>query len=569
VPPDPSRSDGPEAETVSTKTPVSHPRLSNDQIEALRPYGEEQPTEAGDVLFQRGDASYDFFVILKGSVEIWDESEGDGHLVMVDGPGEFLGEVGMLSGQTVFLTGRVREPGRVLRLRPDRLREVVAEEPELSDLVLRAFMARREQLREDATSTLLIVGSRYAPDTLRLRSFASRTRLPFRWVDVEADPDAETLLQSFGIGPEETPVAIWQGERVLRNPTNAALADAVGLDANEQAEPDEVLDLVVVGAGPAGLAAAVYGASEGLRTLVLEGEAVGGQAGSSSKIENYPGFPAGLSGADLATRTVVQAQKFGARLSAPRRATGLCREGDHYVVEVDRGDATAEVHARAVVIATGARYRRLPLDRLEEFEGAGVYYAATEVEAASCAGSPTVVVGGGNSAGQAAMFLSERTPRVHLVYRGADLAQSMSRYLVARVERAENVEIHTGTEVRSLDGEAGLEAVEVEDTEASRRWRIDTEGLFVFIGAEPYTAWLQNTGDGEPGVALDANGFVLTGRAAEDEGDPGYSPSLLETSWPGVFAAGDVRAGSTKRVATAVGEGAIAVKLVHEHLGTT
>ena len=446
-------------------------------------------------------------------------------------------------------------------------------------------MARRGLLQEGASATLQIVGSRYSPDTLRLRSFASRARLPHRWIDVDTDKSAEALLCSFGVRPEETPVVIWQGEQVLRNPSTAALADAIGMDAGREPAADELFDLVIVGGGPAGLAAAVYGASEGLRTIVLEAEAVGGQAGSSSKIENYPGFPAGLSGADLATRTVVQATKFGARLSAPRRAIALKREGGHYVVETDVGASSAVddnggwvskgatgICARSVLIATGARYRKLPLERLGAFEGTGVYYSATEVEAIGCSDANVVVVGGGNSAGQAAMFLSGRAGKVLLVCRGTDLEKSMSRYLVARVRHNEKIEVHLGAQIRDLRGDEGLEGVEIEDNETGNRWTVDTPAVFVFIGADPYTGWLTNSDENDvSGIMLDPKGFIRTGReVARADGewtDIDRMPYLFETSWPGVFAAGDVREGSTKRVASAVGEGAIAVKLVHQYLG--
>ncbi len=570
----------------AAKTSVSHPRLTDEQIEALSRYGQTQETRKGDVLFDVGDAAYDFVIVLSGEVEIIEQAGEEEHVLAVDREREFIGEIGMISGQAAFLLARVSEAGRVLRLSSQSLKDVVAEEPALSDLILRAFMARRGLLQVGASATLQIVGSQYSPDTLRLRSFASRARLPHRWVDVDSDKGAEALLCSFGVRVEETPVVIWQGEEVLRNPSNAALADLVGMDAGREPAAGELFDLVIVGGGPAGLAAAVYGASEGLRTIVLEAEAVGGQAGSSSKIENYPGFPAGLSGADLATRTVVQATKFGARISAPRRATGLKRENGHFVVDTDVGTdrgvsfnvesdegrinhRATGICARSVLITTGARYRKLPLERLSAFEGAGVYYAATEVEAIGCSDAAVVVVGGGNSAGQAAMFLSERAGKVHLICRGTSLERSMSRYLVARVRHNSKIEVHLSAQVCALRGDESLDEVEVEETESGNRRKIESPAVFVFIGADPYTAWLRKKDGG--GIVLDEKGFVVTGREvtrteAGPWADLNRQPYLLETSWPGVFAAGDVRADSTKRVASAVGEGAIAVKLVHQHL---
>jgi thioredoxin reductase (NADPH) len=444
-----------------------------------------------------------------------------------------------------------------LQVPVERLLRIVSQDAALGDLVLRAYLLRRELLT-GLGAGLKIVGSRFVPDTRRLRDFAARNRLPHRWIDPEQDPAAEKLLQRLGVAPEETPVVIW-GDRVLRNPGNAELAEAVGL--REVAAPVATCDLVVAGAGPAGLAAAVYGASEGLATVVLDSVATGGQAGTSSKIENYLGFPSGISGGELAERAAIQARKFGARIAVGAEASGLERRDGGYAVALADGTT---IEARTVAIATGARYRKLPVERLEHFEGAGVYYAATFMEAQLCAGDAVAIVGGGNSAGQAAVFLVEHARHVYLLLRHGKLGRDMSRYLADRIERTPGVEVLLETEVRELAGDDALEAIVIEHSPSGERRRLDVRELFVFIGASPCTGWL---GDA---VALDERGYVLTGPdAARADGREGDPPLLLETSLPGVLAVGDVRSGSTKRVASAVGEGSMAVRLIHEYLGTT
>ena len=537
------------------------PRLSDQQLALLAEHGERRRTRTDEVLFREGDRSYDFFVVLEGKVAIVESYEGDPRLIAVHGPGRFLGELSLLTGETAFFTAVVRERGEVLRLTVEQLKDIVLRDQALGDLILRAYIIRREILI-GLGAGLRIVGSRYSPDTRRLREFAARNRLPHRWLDLEEDSAVEALLRGLGVSPDETPVVIWHGSRVLRNPSNAELARVVGLrsPAVEQA----VADLVVVGAGPAGLAAAVYGASEGLRTVTLDAVATGGQAGTSSRIENYLGFPAGISGAELAERATIQAKKFGAAITVPAEAEGLTQEDGGYVIRVA---GEAETRARAVVIATGARYRRLPVERREEFEGTSIYYAATPIEANQCRGDPVAVVGGGNSAGQGALFLAEHTPVVHLIVRENDLGESMSRYLVDRIERTPNIEVLLHTEVRELIGHDGrLEALEIEDNRTGARGRIEGRSLFVFIGAEPHTGWLRDE------LVLDERGFVVTGPAAVPGGGNGgprdapHRPQLLESSRPGVFAVGDVRSGSVKRVASAVGEGSMSVRLVHEYL---
>jgi thioredoxin reductase (NADPH) len=444
----------------------------------------------------------------------------------------------------------------------ERLRELVARDPGLGDLILRAYLVRRSILIGLGVG-LRIVGSRYSPDARRLRDFAARNRLPYRWLDLEADPGAETLLQHFGVAPEDTPIVI-AADRLLRNPSNAELAAAIGLPA--PGAPHTSCDLLVVGSGPAGLSAAVYGASEGMQTVVLDSTATGGQAATSSRIENYLGFPSGISGAELADRAVIQARKFGARFAVPAEARSIRSDDGQYTVGLDDGTS---VTAASVVIATGARYRRLDVPRMEYFEQMSVYYAASQAEALLCRGDPVAIVGGGNSAGQAAVFLSRHAERVTLIVREHDLGECMSRYLIDQVSRLANVRVLLGTEVRELLGDQALEAVAVEDNRTAERRTLEARALFVFIGVTPCTGWLSGL------VELDDHGFVRTGPDAARPVDAvagaetGWQRSVLETSRPGIFAVGDVRCGSTKRVAAAVGEGAMAIRLAFERARAT
>ncbi len=540
------------------------PKLREDQIEVLSRYGETKTTEVGEVLFRAGDASNDFIVVLEGEVEVIDDFAGEAWTMGILRAGRFVGDLTMLTGQAVGASAVMREGGKVLAIPREQLKEVVTEEPNLSDIILKAFLARRSWGMR-AGIGLRIVGSRHSKDATRLREFAARNRLLHVWIELEEDPRAEALLEKFGVKPSDTPVTIWQSEDVLKNPTNAELARVIGLKVD--APWERTYDLVVVGAGPAGLGASVYGASEGLSTLALDSMALGGQAGTSSRIENYPGFPAGLSGFELASRILVQADKFGARTAVPQEAVSLKREDGHYRIELSEG---GEVAARSVIAATGARYRRLGVPRLGRFEGVSIHYAATEVEAQRCEGEEVAVVGGGNSAGQAALFLAQRTRKVHLLIRGDDLDKSMSSYLVNRIMNAGNVELLANTKVRELVGEERLEGLVVEDNRSDTRRTLGARSLFVFIGAEANTGWLQGA------VELDERGFILTGRALEGSAHEGTvwqglprEPYLLETSLPGVFAAGDVRSGSIKRVASAVGEGSMAVRFIHQYLADT
>lgn len=536
------------------------PELSEAQIAMLLGRGDRRSTKIGDVLYREGDRPYDFVVVLEGRVAAVEGYQNpDERVVAVYGRRRFLGEISLLTGQAAFVTAVVVEPGEVLVVPVERLCELVLEDVALSDLILRAYLERRSILIEGGVG-LRILGSCFSSDTRRLREFAARNRLPHRFIDLDQDAGAESLLRELGVPPEETPVVIWANDGVLRNPTNAELARVIGLSMSEP--KGETYDLVIVGGGPAGLAAAVYGASEGLTTMLLDSVAAGGQAGLSARIENYLGFPAGLSGAELAERAVIQAEKFHAALSIPAQAVALESEDGYHSVRLGDGSS---VTARAVVIATGVRYRRLPVPDVERFEGTSVYYAATLAEAHLCVGEPVIVVGGGNSAGQAAVFLAARASRVRMVVRDAELSQTMSRYLIDRLERTPGIEIVFNSEVRALDGDRRLQRVEVGNRVTGECQWFDTRAVFVFIGAAPHTRWLAEA------VGLDDNGFVLSGPeavAASTRRDGGSNQRVLsfETTRAGVFAVGDVRSGSIKRVASAVGEGSMAVRLVHEYL---
>jgi thioredoxin reductase (NADPH) len=534
------------------------PRLGEDQRARLRAAGRTRAVQSGEILFREGDAGYDFFVVESGAIAI---VEGYGHenrVIAVHGRHRFLGEVNLLTGSPAYLTAVVRDAGEVIQVPAGRLRALLAEDEELSNLIFRAFMSRRTILI-DIGAGVKVVGSRYSQDTRRVRTFLARNRMPYHWMDVEDDAEAEALLRALGVGACETPVVVG-GEQVLRNPSNAEIASMLGFGSRGAAPP--MCDLVIVGAGPAGLAAAVYGASEGLDTQVIDKVAFGGQASTSARIENYLGFPTGISGGELAERATLQARRFGARMVVPAMAVGLHTENGHYTIELADG---SEVNGRTVIVATGAQYRKLALPDLERFEGVGVYYAATQAEAQLCAGDPVMIVGGGNSAGQAAMFLSHDAASCRLLIRGDDLAKSMSRYLIDELERRPQVELMTYSEVVELKGSDSLEAVVVLDNRTGERRELEARALFVFIGADPHTDWLRGH------VAMDEHCFLLTGRDVQGEALLAYSsePFFLETSRPGIFAVGDVHSGSIKRVASAVGEGSMAVRLVHQRLAAS
>ncbi|MDT4947287.1 MAG: thioredoxin reductase [Pseudonocardiales bacterium] len=533
------------------------PRLDESQRARFRSLGRVRAVEPGEVLFAAGDESSDFFVIESGAVAIVQGLGEENRVIAVHGRHRFTGELSLIIGQQLYLSGVVRDRGEVIQVPLERLREIVDEDKTLSDLILGAFIARRSILI-DAKTGIKLIGSRFSPDSRRLRELLARNRMPHQWIDLEEDEHADALLGSLGVEPDETPVAITAGGEVLRNPTNAELGRAIGLGSS--GSPPPLCDVVVVGAGPAGIAAALYAASEGLDVQGVDAVASGGQAGTSARIENYLGFPAGVSGSELTQRGTVQAAKFGARLNVPAAAVALKSEPGRHEIQLSNGETAT---GRSVVIATGAQYRRLDVPRLEEFEGDGVYYAATQAEAQMCADDPIVIVGGGNSAGQAAMFLSQGASHCRLLIRGGDLGKSMSRYLVDQVERNDSVQVVTHAQVVELEGGRDLEGVAIVDARSGERSQLAARALFVFIGASPHTEWLQGQ------LATDRTGFMLTGRDVQGEGLAefnGEQPMFLETSRPGIFAVGDVRSGSIKRVASAVGEGSMAVRLVYERL---
>jgi thioredoxin reductase (NADPH) len=535
---------------------VAWPVLSAAELADVASFGSERSTVAGELLFAAGEASYDLFVVLEGEAEVLRPGGAEDALIAGFGPGGFIGELTLLTGQHRFLDARVSKAGRVLVIEQPQFRRLMSLRPALAETIFAALVARREILRAgQGAQTIQIIGSRYSPEAMALRAFAEHSRLAHTWIDVEDADDVDALLAGLGLQAQDTPVAITP-DGVLRHATTAQFAEMLGL--TYQPVPGFIFDLVVVGSGPAGLAAAVYGASEGLSTVCLDAVTVGGQAGSSSRIENYAGFPNGISGGDLTSRAAVQALRLGARLNAPCEVVGLHAHGGFHVVVLKDG---SEIPTRSVIVASGARYQRLGAENLERFEGAGVYYAATDLEARVCGGSRVMVIGGGNSAGQAAIYLSQSECGVTLAIRRKDLTQTMSQYLIERIDADPNIELVTGVEVKGLAGGERLEQVALEQVSGGTRETVGCAGLFCFIGARPATGWLGDS------VRLDADGFILTDRqlsGALDVDLPGALP--FETSTPGVFAAGDVRYGSMKRVAAAVGEGSSAVRSVHERL---
>jgi thioredoxin reductase (NADPH) len=511
---------------------------------------------------EQGQTSPDFFVVLSGSLEVVQPADGAELPITVHHAGEFTGEVNMLSGRRSLVRVRMSESGELLVITPETLRKMVQSDAELSELLMRAFILRRVALIRHELGDTILIGSTHSAATLRVREFLTRNGQPFAYLNVEKDPGVQTLLDRFGLSPSDVPVLICRYERVLKNPSNEEVADCLGLNAIvDPSRCAAVRDLVVVGAGPAGLAAAVYGASEGLDVLVLESNAPGGQAGSSSKIENYLGFPTGITGQALAGRAFTQAQKFGAEIVIAHSAVKLQCDGALHKVDLSGGKA---VTARSLVIASGVQYRKLPLPNLESFEGVGVYYGATPMEAQLCEGEEVIIVGGGNSAGQAAVFLASKARHVHILVRGRGLAETMSRYLIQRIEESPNVTVRPFHEIASLSGSDRLESVEVVDTRRGRSETFAVGHVFLMTGASPNTEWLKGC------VALDDKGFVKTGPDLSQDDLARWprprAPYLLETSVPAVFAVGDVRAGSVKRVASAVGDGSMCVQLVHRVL---
>lgn len=536
------------------------PTLTAAQVARVAAHGHVRKVQRGEVLVEAGDHDVPFFVVTAGQIEIVRRSGTAEAVIRALGPGEFTGEVNMLSGRRTFVRLRASVAGEVIELSREHLLGLVQTDPELSEIFMRAFILRRVELIRREIGDVVLVGSMHSPGTLRIKEFLTRNGHPYTYLDLDRDHDAEALLDRFAVAVADVPVLIGCGGAVLRNPTNQQIADSLGF--NEAIDQTLVRDVVIVGAGPSGLAAAVYGASEGLDVLVLESNAPGGQAGSSSWIENYLGFPTGISGEELAGRAYTQAQKFGAQVLIAKGAQLTC-DRKPYTIAIDGGPA---VPARAVIIATGAEYRRLPLENLSQFEGSGVYYGATFIEAQLCGGEEVIVVGGGNSAGQAAVFLAQTAKRVHMLVRSGGLVQSMSRYLIRRIEENPNIVLRTHTEILGLEGSDHVERVRWRNTATGSIETSNISHIFVMTGAIPNTDWLDGC------VARDAKGFIKTGPdlsphdLAAAQWPLARAPHLLETSLPGVFAVGDVRGGNFKRVASAVGEGSIAVAFVHRVL---
>jgi thioredoxin reductase (NADPH) len=541
----------------------TRPVLTQVEIDRARPYGRVRRAEVGEVLYRPGEVGVPCFILLSATLEIVQPSIHGERLVFLLCPGMFTGEAGMIAGQRTVVQARVIQAGEILELRPAELRALVARDAGLSEILLRAFVLRRLMLINRELGNVAVIGSRHSADTLRLQEFLGRNGHPYTYVDLDSDDTSRNLLDRFAIAVSEIPIVIGNGTMVLRNPSTSQLADCLGL--NDNINKGLLHDVVIVGAGPAGLAAAVYGASEGLDTLLIESHAPGGQAGTSSKIENYLGFETGVSGQELATSATRQAQKFGAKMALARAIVQLRCQRRPYELVMDDGTV---FFARTVVIATGARYNKPTSVDLDRFAGRGIHYGATYLEAQLCEGQDVIVVGGGNSAGQAAVFLSQTARKVFMLVRGADLAESMSRYLIQRISGNPCIELLYNSELTGVEGENQLEDVSWINKQTGQVRSVPAHHLFIMAGASPNTSWLQGR------VALDEKGFILTGRdlplAIDPDRNPPWPllrpPLMLESSLPGVFAVGDVRAGSVKRVASAVGEGATSVTMVHQAL---
>ncbi len=537
------------------------PTLTPAQIDRIAVQGRVRPIRPGEVLVEAGEQLVPFFVVTTGQVEIVRPSATGETLIAVHGPGQFTGEVNMLSNRPALVQARASEPGEVIELDREHFLALVQTDSQLSEIIMRAFILRRVELIAHGFGDVVMVGSNHCSGTLRVKEFLTRNGHPYSYIDLDRDADVQVLLDRFHVTAADVPVVICRGETVLRNPTNQQIADCLGF--NEAIDQTEIRDVVIVGAGPAGLAAAVYAASEGLDVLVLETNSPGGQAGSSSKIENYLGFPTGISGQALAGRAYTQAQKFGAKMLIAKGAKQLACDRKPYAIEIDDN---LRVPARTIIIATGAAYRKPSLENLSRFEGAGVYYGATFMEAQLCRGEEVIVVGGGNSAGQAAVFLTQTAKRVYMLVRSSGLAESMSRYLIRRIEQHPAIVLRTNTEIVALEGSDHLERVSWRDAQTGDIETHDIRHIFLMTGAVPSTQWLDGC------VALDAKGFIKTGPDLSQEDlaaahwPLARAPHLLETSRPGVFAVGDVRGGNIKRVASAVGEGSIAISFVHRAL---
>jgi thioredoxin reductase (NADPH) len=551
------RVETPKVSTLEQIFPTLKPLL----LERIAAHGRLRRVLNGEVLIEPGTKHALFFIVKAGEIEIVQSSGASERILAVCGPGQFTGEISVLFGRPILAQIRVSEAGEVIELDREQLLSLVQTDPELSDIFMRAFILRRVELVAQNFGDVVLLGSSHLADTLRIKEFLTRNGHPYAYIDLDSDTGVQELLDRFQIAIKDVPVVICGGKVVLRNPANAQIAECLGF--NEGVDQTRVRDVVIIGGGPAGLAAAVYGASEGLDVLVLEKNAPGGQAGSSSKIENYLGFPTGISGQELAARAYTQAQKFGAQMMIAKAAKNLACDRKPFGIEVDQGH---RVLARSVIIATGAQYRKLPLQNLERFEGSGIYYAATFVESQWSGGEEVMVIGGGNSAGQAAVFLANSARRVYLIFRAEDLTRSMSRYLIRRIEEMPAIVMRPHTEITGLEGDDHVESVRCRDIKTQQEEIHAIRHVFLMTGVIPNSHWLNGC------VALDSNGFIKTGPdlthddLAAAHWPLARSPHLLETSLPGVFAVGDVRGGNIKRVASAVGEGSIAIALVHQVL---
>jgi thioredoxin reductase (NADPH) len=536
------------------------PILTAPQIERIRAFATPRQAAAGEILYEPGDATPPVFIVISGGIKILAVGGVEERTVTNYGPGQFSGELLMIAGRKSIYRCQVTETGTLLELSAKDLRTIIGKDAELGDVFMKAFLARRLSLTDKGEGNVVVLGSRYSANTLAAREFLTRDGHPFTYLDLDVDQTAQELLDRFGVSANEIPVVICNNTQVLRNPSPKEIAECLGFNSN--IDESQVRDLVVVGAGPAGLAAAVYAASEGLDVLVVEKAAPGGQAGSSSKIENYLGFPAGLSGNELAARAIAQSEKFGAQIMVAQTVEHLCCEKRPYIITLDNGQ---RIHARTVVLATGAQYNKPSLPNLDSFSGRGVYYNATFMEAQLCSGEQVIVIGGGNSAGQAAVFLAQHSAGVRMLVRSESLAVTMSRYLVQRIEENPLIQVHYSSELTSLQGDGHLEEVSWIEKNTQAISRSPIRHVFVMAGASPKTAWLCGC------VSLDSKGFVLTGHDLESVAPPipwplSRPPQMLETSVPGIFVAGDARSGNVKRVASAVGEGSIVVSLVHQAL---
>ncbi|HXU64872.1 MAG TPA: FAD-dependent oxidoreductase [Polyangia bacterium] len=537
------------------------PTLTDRQIDRIAAVGQRTTVPAGELLFDVGQQNTRFFVVVSGEIEIRQPAAEVDRVIVRHGPGAFTGEINMLSARRSLVRAQTSAPSELIVADREVLRRLVQTDPELSEILMRAFILRRVALLQGASDAMVLIGSRHSADTLRIKEFLSRNGQPFQYEDVETDPSVEALLDRFHVGVNEIPIVVCAAGHVLKNPSIEALASAVGLDAT--LDPAAVRDVVIVGAGPAGLAAAVYAASEGLDVLVLEATAPGGQAGTSSRIENYLGFPTGISGQALAGRALAQAQKFGAEVAIARTAVRLDCDTRPYRIYLSDG---TEIRTRAIVIATGVRYRTLNVAGLERYDGNGVYHSATHLEGQLCDGQEVVIVGGGNSAGQAAVFLSQIAKRVQILVRGPGLAESMSRYLIQRIECSASIDLQTRSQVVAAEGDGRLERLTWRHVDTGQETTRPISSLFVMTGADPNTAWLEGC------LLMDEKRFVKTGAdlTVDDLAGAGWSrkrsPYLMETSIPGVFCVGDARANSVKRVASGVGEGSICVQLLHRAL---